>query len=138
MGPRPDGGKRQGSLLYTLMKNKKSSASLSSSTPAAPRASAQVKTADPAGNIFLTTVTREQIAERAYELWDAAGRPEGRDVEYWLTAEKQLGVRSTSVENRDTSAPATAREVSSDEFPDKLQENLDQVASTGTRSPTSI
>ncbi len=119
-----------------LMKTKKISAS--PSVQVAPRTSVQVKSADAAGNIFLTTVTREQIAERAYELWVAAGRPNGQDMEHWLAAEKQLGVRSTSVEQRDTSVPATAREVSSEEFPSKLQENLDQVASTDTRSPTSV
>ncbi len=31
----------------------------------------------------------EKIAEFAYQLWDKAGRQEGRDLEYWLKAEKQ-------------------------------------------------
>jgi hypothetical protein len=30
------------------------------------------------------------IAEKAYRLWDGAGRPEGRDDEIWLIAERQL------------------------------------------------
>ena len=31
-----------------------------------------------------------EIAARAYELWEAAGRPHGRAVEHWLLAEAQL------------------------------------------------
>jgi Protein of unknown function (DUF2934) len=36
---------------------------------------------------------REQrlvIAAQAHELWKAAGRPEGRDLEFWSQAEAQL------------------------------------------------
>lgn len=32
----------------------------------------------------------EQIRERAFQLWDEAGRPEGQDLDYWLQAENQL------------------------------------------------
>ena len=35
-------------------------------------------------------ITTELVASRAYILWDKAGRPQGRDVEYWLQAESQL------------------------------------------------
>ena len=35
---------------------------------------------------------REQtIRERAYEIWEEAGRPHGKDVGHWLSAEQQLG-----------------------------------------------
>jgi hypothetical protein len=30
------------------------------------------------------------IALRAYELWDAAGRPEGRADEFWFLAEEEF------------------------------------------------
>ena len=29
------------------------------------------------------------IAERAYELWEKAGRPDGRDLEHWFQAETE-------------------------------------------------
>jgi hypothetical protein len=32
----------------------------------------------------------EQIRLRAYELWVAEGRPESRDMEYWLRAEQEI------------------------------------------------
>lgn len=30
------------------------------------------------------------VRQRAYELWDQDGRPEGREVDYWLMAEAEL------------------------------------------------
>jgi len=30
------------------------------------------------------------IASRAYQLWDEAGRPGDRDLEFWLQAEKEV------------------------------------------------
>src|SRR5215813_15324994 len=35
--------------------------------------------------------TREEIARRAYELWECNGCPEGRDVEYWCPARAPPG-----------------------------------------------
>jgi len=34
--------------------------------------------------------THEAIASRARRLWEEAGRPDGRDEEFWLRAEQQL------------------------------------------------
>jgi hypothetical protein len=31
------------------------------------------------------------IRQRAYQLWDQDGRPEGREIDYWLRAEAELG-----------------------------------------------
>jgi hypothetical protein len=45
--------------------------------------------ATPAGSAS-RQITTESIASRAYALWEQAGRPLGRDVEYWLQAESQL------------------------------------------------
>ena len=32
----------------------------------------------------------EQVADLAYRIWDAEGRPNGRDVAHWLEAEAKL------------------------------------------------
>jgi len=32
----------------------------------------------------------EAIRTRPYELWEWAGRPTGRDLEFWLRAEREL------------------------------------------------
>jgi hypothetical protein len=34
--------------------------------------------------------TEIQIARRAYELWEQAGKPEGRDQEFYHLAEQEL------------------------------------------------
>ena len=34
--------------------------------------------------------TREQIIHRAYELWEQAGKPEGRDEEFYHQVEQEL------------------------------------------------
>ena len=36
------------------------------------------------------TPTHEAIAKRAYELYQESGYPNGRDVEFWLMAEREL------------------------------------------------
>jgi len=35
-------------------------------------------------------ISRPQVRARAYELWEEAGRPSGRDAEFWLEAERQV------------------------------------------------
>ena len=37
-----------------------------------------------------TSQTGEAISARAYFLWEAAGRPEGCDEEFWLAAERLI------------------------------------------------
>ena len=37
-----------------------------------------------------TELSREEVAQRAYHLWEAAGRPVGQDLEHWLQAEEEL------------------------------------------------
>lgn len=34
--------------------------------------------------------SHEQIARRAFELWESLGRPEGTDKELWLRSEREL------------------------------------------------
>jgi hypothetical protein len=37
-----------------------------------------------------TLLDRSETALRAYLAWQADGRPHGRDLDYWLAAEKQV------------------------------------------------
>ena len=49
------------------------------------------------------------IRQRAYELWIQDGRPEGRDVEYWLRAESALSQdAATGLEGPSAGPPAWA------------------------------
>lgn len=38
----------------------------------------------------MKTPTDEEIRERAWRLWEQAGRPEGREHEFWHQAEQEL------------------------------------------------
>jgi len=41
----------------------------------------------------MTPDIEERIRSLAYFLWDADGRPEGRDKQYWERAERELAER---------------------------------------------
>ena len=38
----------------------------------------------------MQTIDQEKIRDRAYQLWDRAGQPEGREQEFWYDAEREL------------------------------------------------
>jgi hypothetical protein len=37
-----------------------------------------------------TAILPDRIAARAYEIWQANGRPVGRDLDHWFQAEREL------------------------------------------------
>jgi hypothetical protein len=37
--------------------------------------------------------TKEQVIHRAYQLWEQAGKPDGRDQEFYHEAERQLAAQ---------------------------------------------
>lgn len=42
------------------------------------------------GAIDVTKMQEQKIRELAYNIWEKDGRPYGRDLEYWLKAERSL------------------------------------------------
>ena len=36
------------------------------------------------------SVTSQEIAERAYQMWEQEGYPSGRELEHWVAAEQEL------------------------------------------------
>jgi hypothetical protein len=38
----------------------------------------------------MATPARIEVVRRAYELWQQAGKPDGRDQEFYLQAEREL------------------------------------------------
>ena len=40
--------------------------------------------------------THEEIRDRAYALWIEAGSPDGRDMEFWAQAERELAEQNGS------------------------------------------
>ena len=53
-----------------------------------------------------TEITLDQIRERAYELWERNYRPEGFEIEFWLTAERELRAERDRRLQRKTAAEA--------------------------------
>jgi hypothetical protein len=62
------------------------------------------KTSQPAPATSLPPPTHEQIVQRAHRIWIEQGRPEGRDREHWIEAERQL---------RDPSGKRTSQDIES-------------------------
>jgi Protein of unknown function (DUF2934) len=50
----------------------------------------------------MTKTVEEEIRIRAHQLWEQAGRPEGREDEFWHQAEKELSQGVTSDEKSTT------------------------------------
>lgn len=44
----------------------------------------------PQQEMQLSDPTEQEIRERAHRLWEQAGKPEGRDEEFWQAAEQEL------------------------------------------------
>lgn len=55
----------------------------------------------------MNTAIEERIRTRAYELWEAEGRPEGREIDHWLQAVQELAAEK----GRPAPRPRTPRTV---------------------------
>jgi hypothetical protein len=55
----------------------------------------------------MDNMLERRIRERAYEIWNAAGRPDGRAEQHWLTAEREVLAMSISEPSGPT--PVTRR-----------------------------
>ncbi len=51
-------------------------------------------------------IPNSHVADRAYHLWEQAGRPHGRDLEFWIQAEAD--VRASSKPHKSDLAATTA------------------------------
>jgi Protein of unknown function (DUF2934) len=50
----------------------------------------EIETNPDVENQASVTITQEEIAQRAYALYEARGREDGHDLDDWLEAERQL------------------------------------------------
>ena len=64
------------------------------------------------GAIAMSGDREQSIRERAYELWERAGSPEGRDEEFWQSAERELLEQATG-ENEQPAATTQSDELDS-------------------------
>lgn len=56
----------------------------------------------------MNTPSHEDVAQRAYKLWQDAGSPDGRDTEMWFEAEHQLTAEQEKGERKNGSPSKTA------------------------------
>lgn len=47
----------------------------------------------------------DRIRDRAYQLWDQAGQPEGREDEFWYRAERELSADQDVDSSEEASEP---------------------------------
>jgi hypothetical protein len=52
--------------------------------------------------------TEDFVRDRARQLWEAAGQPEGRDTEFWLQAEQEVGASAEAANGRIAQNPEDA------------------------------
>jgi hypothetical protein len=76
-----------------------------------------------------TDINPEEIALSAYLLWEKDGRPEGRDLHFWLEAEKKLTATKAAVDvgNKTSNAVQAAAPLAVRAQPDSAE----AVAATG-------
>lgn len=74
----------------TLTSDSKSSESKPAATPTNYFSNGLAKPMAPKESSTARVVTAEDIAKRAHEVWTTEGCQQGKDLEYWLRAEKEL------------------------------------------------
>jgi len=50
-----------------------------------------------------------KISQRAYEIWEQEGRPEGRDMDHWLKAEAEVAVPAAAPKAPAAKKPAAPK-----------------------------
>jgi hypothetical protein len=86
-----------------------------------------------ARNPLLTDPAREhRVRERAYHLWEADGKPHGRDVEYWERARELVNTEETVANGKSPSETSPGPSASPDRQvgakPAKMAEKPGKVA----------
>ncbi|HEV7467958.1 MAG TPA: DUF2934 domain-containing protein [Candidatus Dormibacteraeota bacterium] len=84
----------------------------------------------------MNTAIEDRIRNRAYELWEAEGRPEGREVDHWLRAAQEVSGEvageTSAVGTSATRRPRTPRSASTATSP---ATRTPAAASPATRTP---
>jgi hypothetical protein len=96
----------------------------------------KIKTSSLSPARISNAVPHQVVAERAYSIWLAHGRPEGRDYDHWVQAERQLLVTDPGQQEESLTSRLTS---SGDLFGTDIERALDSIAPTGgQRSATSL
>jgi hypothetical protein len=77
-------------------------------------------------NTETNQISAEQIARRAYEIWEAEGRPDGRATDHWIKAEAILRDGAPVESAPREAAPATTGKPTATRAP--RRKNLEMVS----------
>ncbi|CAL8972002.1 hypothetical protein RHODGE_RHODGE_02458 [Rhodoplanes serenus] len=55
----------------------------------------------------MSQTLQERIRERAYHIWNGSGRPDGRDEQFWLQAEREILAETATASVSTTSVSTT-------------------------------
>ena len=95
-----------------------------------------------AENPLLDTPDRERrIRERAYHLWEADGRPHGRDLDYWERARELIAIEDSAgagLEPVPTGDPPPVDNVEEAEIQENLGEFPDRFTDQGDEQQTPV
>jgi hypothetical protein len=81
----------------------------------------------------------ERVRERAYHLWEAEGRPHGRDVEYWERARELVGMEESAGSGllpNPLTAPRRESQIEEADIQENLGEFPGQLTDQGDVTPT--
>ena len=102
----------------------------------------------PSNPLAVDPEREQRVRERAYHLWEAEGKPHGRDVEYWERARELIGMddsagagllpnpQSQPDSPRETGIEEAEIQANLGEFPDRLADQGEvQVTPAPKRKP---
>ena len=52
------------------------------------------------------SLSHQEIGERAYQKWEAAGKPVGMDLKFWMEAQRELSRAKTAIGHKVTNLQA--------------------------------
>ncbi len=58
----------------------------------------------------MSVTDHDKLSLRAFQIWEAAGRPAGRDLEHWLQAELELSILPESQKTKPSRVKKAAAE----------------------------
>jgi hypothetical protein len=69
----------------------------------------------------MSAIDQDKVRARAFEIWQAEGCPEGRDMEHWIRAEAELTTVPAAAEVEPAAAPAKAKRAPARKSADALE-----------------
>lgn len=79
----------------------------------------------------MTPMSDVEIRDRAYALWEQAGRPEGQDMAFWMMAERELSAQAEPQEAQAATPQADEAAMPTQPLPDQDMTDLSEPEMSG-------